>query len=163
MDEFARAEAAVSEALLLLSEVPGRGEAVSLPHLVGQRFAALGELVSENGAFAVEGKGVAKSLAEWSAHHTFRSLLCHGMATVTVDHRGRWHLVLKMLTFRSGEAVRESMVIDEEEAAERLTALHASPTRSRPNSWHSPQRRRRHCSSGHNHSRHRGRHRRHSR
>ena len=41
MDEFARAEAAVSEALLFLSEVPGRGEAVSLPHLVGQRPASL--------------------------------------------------------------------------------------------------------------------------
>ena len=129
MDEFARAEAAVSEALLLLSEVPGRGEPVSLPHLVGQRFAALGELVSENGAFAAEGKGVAKSLAEWNVHHSFRSLLCHGTATVTVDHRGRWHLVLKMLTFRSGEAVREAMVVDEDEAAERLTALHASRQR----------------------------------
>lgn len=129
MDEFARAEAAVSEALLSLSELPGRGEEVSLPHLVGQRYAALSELVGENGAFAAEGKGVAKSLAEWSGHHTFRTLLCHGMATVTLDHRGRWHLVMKMLTFRSGEAVRESMVIDEEEAAERLTVLHAARQR----------------------------------
>lgn len=129
MDEFARAEAAVSEALLLLSGVSGRGDAVTLPHLVGQRFAALSELVSDNGAFAMEGKGVAKSLAEWGVHQTLRTLLCHGMATVTVDHRGRWHLVLKMLTFRSGEAVRESLVLDEEDAADRLTVLHASRQR----------------------------------
>lgn len=129
IDEFARAEAIVSEALLQLSALPGRESGITMPHLVGQRFAVLARLVGEGGPFAVEGKGVAKALAEWGVDEPLRALLCHGVATVTVDHRGRWYMVLRLLAFRAGKAVRDTILLDEEEADVRLKALHVARQR----------------------------------
>ena len=124
INEFARAEAVVSEALLQLAAVPERGSGIALPHLVGQRFALLARLVGEGGPFAVEGKGVAKALAEWGVDEPLRALLCHGVVTVTIDHRGCWHMVVRVMAFRAGKATRDIMVLDEEEAEARLKALH---------------------------------------
>lgn len=129
MEEFARAEMAVSEALIQLAAVPGRGEGITLPHLAGQRFSVLAKQVAEGGPHAAQGKGVAQALSEWRDHEALRALLCHGVATITVDHRGRWHLILRLVAFRAGKPVRDMLVLDEEEAAARLQVLHAARQR----------------------------------
>lgn len=52
LDVFARSEAAVTETLLVLVGVDGRGNALKLPHLVGQRYDALSKAVGAGGVFA---------------------------------------------------------------------------------------------------------------
>jgi len=114
----------VSEALIHMAAVPGRGASILFPHPVGQRFAALGQAVGPTGSFTKEGKGVAEALTEWSGFTALRTMLCHGVSTVTVDHRGRWHIMLRLLDLRPGRSAQECMMLDETEAAERLKALH---------------------------------------
>src|SRR3546814_2822757 len=64
LQHFSAAEAAVTETLLLLKAIPGRGEAVRLRHLIGQRFDDLSKLIEAEGAFAQEGKAAAKALSD---------------------------------------------------------------------------------------------------
>src|SRR3546814_8487873 len=64
LQHFSAAEAAVTETLLLLKAIPGRGEAVRLRHLIGQRFDDLSKLIEAEGAFAQEGKAAAKRSEE---------------------------------------------------------------------------------------------------
>ena len=129
LEEFARAETIISEALEKLATVTGRGSVIKFPHLVGQRYAELAKATSDGGAFAAEGQKVAKALPEWNDHLSIRNMLCHGTATVTVDHHGRWHVILRLLTFRANVAVREIMVIDQNEAEDRLKSVRAARQR----------------------------------
>nr|KMW32822.1 hypothetical protein BV87_00410 [Sphingobium yanoikuyae] len=129
IEEFARAEAAVTEALIQLSNVPTKGKNINLPHLVGQRFAALAEAIGTDGPFAVEGKALSKALEEFIAFETLRATLCHGTQTITVDHKGRWHVTLRLQALRNGKVVRETLVLDENEAIERCKMIHAARQR----------------------------------
>lgn len=49
--------------------------------------------------------------------------LAHGTFTVTVDHRGRWHLVARVIAFRTGREARDLFAIEEGEAAETLAVI----------------------------------------
>lgn len=129
IEEFARAEAVVTEALIQLSNVPARGKSINLPHLVGQRFAALTKAIGPDGPFSADGEGLAKALDEFIAFETLRATLCHGTQTVTVDHRGRWHITLRLLALRSGKAARDALVLEENEAAEQYKTLRAARQR----------------------------------
>ena len=116
LDSFARAEAAVSETLVVLAAVPKRGEGVALPLLVGQRFEALAAAVGADGPFTAEGKTVAKALAKFREQESLRVLLCHGVAKVALDQKGRWLLVLRLLALRSKQPQRTVLVVEQEEA-----------------------------------------------
>lgn len=123
LDVFARTEAAVTETLLLLAAVKKREAVVKLPHLVGQRYDALASVIAPAGAFAEEGKRAAGALAKFRQHDSLRAFIAHGVFVVTLDRRGRWHLVARVLALRGGRESRALFVTEEGEAAEILRAL----------------------------------------
>ncbi len=113
IEEFALAETVVSEGLVFLAGVATEGAKSLLPHLMGQRFAALRSVVDMQGPLGREGVRVASALDEFKELHRLRSFLCHESSTVTVGQDRRWRIVLSLLTFRGAEVQRDSMQIDE--------------------------------------------------
>lgn len=115
IDVFARAEASVSETMLVYA-----GAASSrFPHLVGQRFEALFKVINDEGnSKAVE------ALAAFRLHDPLRSFLCHGVGKVTLDRDGDWQVVIRLLTFRTGVAERKVLVVDQVEAGPIAASLH---------------------------------------
>lgn len=120
---FARSEAAVTETLLVLAAVEGRGALLKLPHLVGQRYDALAGAIGPTGAFAKEGKGAVGALTRFRRHDALRTFVAHGVFTVTLDYRSRWHLTARVLALRAGRESRDVFVTDEGEAADILRAV----------------------------------------
>jgi hypothetical protein len=120
---FAQSEATVSETLLALAAVPGRGDKVRLRRLVGQRFEDLCCAIGDAGPFAEEGEKAASALESFRQHEGLRPLLCHGIAKVTLDRQGHWLVVFKLLTFRGREPERSSMAIEQHDAAALLADL----------------------------------------
>lgn len=129
LDKFARSEAAVSETLLVLANTSGRGAAVKLPHLVGQRFEELATLIGPTGAFALEGKASAAALLTFRPHEGLRASLAHGVGKVVLDQKGSWLLVLRTLTFRSKQPERTVLVIEQNEADEIVKSLQTAGQR----------------------------------
>lgn len=127
--EFALAETIVSEALAFLAEVATQGARSLLPHLIGQRFAALKAVVDRNGPLSREGVRVAKALEEFTDLHRLRSFLCHGASTVTIDRHGHWIIALDLLTFRGAEIHRDAMTLHQDEAGVMLDQLHGARLR----------------------------------
>ena len=117
VEEFGLAEAAVSETLAYLASIPGHGAKMVLPHLIGQRFAALKTEVGEYGSFAEEGWRVFETLDEWNDFHRLRAFLCHGSSTVTLNGRGQWSIIMRLLNFRGGKPEREVMELTARKAA----------------------------------------------
>lgn len=117
LDLFARSEAAVTETLLVLAASQGQGVSIKLPHLVGQRYDALATAIGAGGAFANEGRAAAQALTMFRQHDRLRTGIVHGVFTVTLDNRGRWHLVIRVLALRSGRESRDVFVIEQNEAA----------------------------------------------
>lgn len=72
---FTRSEAAVTETLLALAAVEGRGALLKLPHLVGQRYDALAGAIGPSGAFAKEGKGAVGALTRFRRHDALRTFV----------------------------------------------------------------------------------------
>lgn len=140
LDLFARSEAAVSETLLVLALVEGRGASIKLPHLVGQRYDALATAIDPDGAFAGEGEAAAKAMTQFRKHDTLRTCLSHGVFTVTLDHRGRWHLVARVLAFRAGRETRDLFATEQDEAVRLLTVLETDGGRLRSTLGQLPQR-----------------------
>ncbi len=131
LDQFARSEAAVTETLIVLAAVEERGALIKLPHLVGQRFDALVQATAAGGAFAAEGKAAAAALLQYRQHDTLRTHMAHGIFTVTLDHRGCWHLALRVLALRTGRTSRDLLVTEEGEAAKILSTLERDGSRLR--------------------------------
>jgi hypothetical protein len=118
LEAFTRGETAVTECLAILGQVKGRGDKVKLPHLVGQRLEALSAAISADGPFAAEaGKAAAATLDLYRRQAGLRNLLCHGTSKVTLDSKGRWTVVLRLVMLRSREISRESLAVTQEEAA----------------------------------------------
>lgn len=116
LDAFTRAETAATECLLTLSAVPGRGGGIALPHLTGQRFDALAAAFGGDGPFVVEGPHALASLTRFREHASLRTMLCHGVADVTLDQKGRWTAIFRLACLRSGRVDREVLVVRESEA-----------------------------------------------
>lgn len=129
IDHFTKVETAVSETLLALSAVPNKGAVVTFPHLAGQRLTVLRKLISTDGPFGSDCGALIKALDDFGQYDGLRTMLCHGSAHLTVDKKGQWHLILRLLAFRTGKPHRELMLIDESEAASKLKALSQSRQR----------------------------------
>lgn len=123
LDVFARSEAAVTETLLVLATDAARGSSVKLPHLVGQRYDALLIAIGADGPFADECKASTQAVAAFRKHDELRTQISHGVFTVTLDHRGQWYLVTRVLVLRSGRASQNLFVTEQAEAAAILDLL----------------------------------------
>ena len=120
LEQFARAEAAASEALLRLSQDERAGP-VDLPRLVGCRYGELERvLVATDDPSARRAVAALRDLRE---HDRLRAFLCHGTSAVLVDRRGACHFVLRLLAFRKGEAARDELLLSREAADAMFKAL----------------------------------------
>jgi len=122
---FTVAEAAVTETLLVLADVPDRGAQVRLRHLVGQRFADLAAAIGPGGPFEPEGAAAAAALAAFAPHESLRTTLCHGRAKVWTDAYGDWLVTFEMLALRNRTGVRDTVLYDSARAAAALAGLKA--------------------------------------
>lgn len=120
---FAQTEAAVSETLLVMSDVPEKGSAVRLRRLVGHRFEDLRMAVSSDGPFAVQGIKVAAALTAFDTHQDLRPMLCHGVAKISLDQHGRWVLILKTHVFGGAAPTRSVVALEERDAETKLAEL----------------------------------------
>jgi hypothetical protein len=118
---FASTEAAVSEALLGLSSVPGRGDHVRLRHLIGPRFQDLADALDASGPFSAEGAVAASCLAAFRVYEPLRTVLGHGVFRIAIDRRDRWVVIAKVVTFRTKGAERTLQVFEQDDA-ERMAA-----------------------------------------
>ena len=123
LQHFSAAEAAVTETLLLLKAIPGRGEAVRLRHLIGQRFDDLSKLIEADGAFAKEGKAAAKALLDLRTLEGLRSFLAHGQAKIALERTGKWIVILRHVSIRGQQAERLMLLFEQAEAEERHVDL----------------------------------------
>lgn len=126
MDAFVRAEAATTECLAVLAEVPDRGILVRLPHLVGQRLDALQAMIGAGCPFETEGRAAATALERFREHDDLRSTLCHGLAQVTLDRRGCWTVVLRVAVLRTRRLARSVQVFTEADAELKRSAVAAA-------------------------------------
>jgi hypothetical protein len=131
LDLFARGEAAVTQTLLTMAAVEGRGASIKLPHLVGQRLDALASAIDAGGVFAGDGPAAASALARFRKHDSLRSDLTHSTFTVTLDQRGHWHLAARLLALRSRREARDVMVTTQEEASQILSGIERDFSRLR--------------------------------
>lgn len=123
LEAFTRGETAVTECLAVLGKVQGRGDKVKLPHLVGQRLEALSAALGTDGPFAPEGGKAAATIDLYCRHAALRNLLCHGTSKVTLDSKGRWTVVFRLVVLRGREVSRESLAITQDEAATLCTEI----------------------------------------
>ncbi len=123
MQCFAHAEAAVTETLLVLHGVEGRGRTVRLRHLVGQRLADLAAAIDPNGPFEAEGKSASMALEQFREHEDLRNLLGHGVAKVTLEKRRSWVIIFQHLSIKAQAPGRERRVFEQSEAKSVLEEL----------------------------------------
>jgi len=123
LQSFAQAEAAVTEALLFLSNVDQHGPAVQLRHLVEQRFEDLAQAIGPEGGFAAEGCAAHDALVRFRTHERLRAHLAHDVARIAVERNGTWVVILRHLSIRSGNAERGTVAFEQAEAAEVLSEM----------------------------------------
>lgn len=124
MHHFSTVEMAITETLIALSTVMPGGEKVRLRHLIGQRFEDLAAAVGPDGPFAESGKNALLELSQYrERHEAFRSLLCHAVVKVSIDHSGQWILLVRSLAIRARQAERNTQVFEQPEASAKLAAL----------------------------------------
>lgn len=124
MHHFSTVEMAITETLIALSTVIPGGEKVRLRHLIGQRFEDLAAALGPDGPFAEAGKNAFLELSQYrERHEAFRSLLCHGVVKVSIDHSGQWILLVRSLAIRARQAERNTLVFEQPEASAKLAAL----------------------------------------
>ena len=120
---FARAEAAVTDALLFLSGVGQRGAAVQLRHLTGQRLEDIAQAIGPGGPFAAEGGAAHEALASFRIYESLRAHLAHDVARIALERNGAWVVVFRHLSIRSRTAHRSTMALEQAGAAETLADL----------------------------------------
>lgn len=131
LQQFAYAEAAVTDTLALLSAIKDPGTEIGLPLLVGQRFDALARAVGPEGPFVKQGGKVSAALADFQRYDALRPTLTHGVIKVAVCKNAEWVALLSVQKFRNGEIVRDTYVLEGSSAEERLRALTQAANRLR--------------------------------
>lgn len=106
---------------------------VRLPHLVGQRFEELANLIGPAGAFALEGKASAAALSTFRAHESLRTSLCHGVGKIVLDQQGvgcscSAEKVTCPVLLASAKALREPTAM-ERQYGDRLLSASGKPTK----------------------------------
>lgn len=123
MQCFAHSETAVTETLMTLSAVPQRGPAVRLRHLIGQRFEDIADATGPEGPFGKEGEKARNAIADYREHEHFRSILCHGVITLSLERSGNWIAIFNLTAIRARECTRSPHVVTQAEAAILLDKL----------------------------------------
>ena len=113
----------MTECLLALALVPGRGKKVAVLRLVGQRYDALASALDNGGPFAAEAGNALATMAELRRWDDVRIALCHGVGETKLDAQRRWSLTLDVTDLKSGIASRHYITINEDHAERLWIAL----------------------------------------
>jgi hypothetical protein len=109
MTYFARAEHAVTEALLSLTP---EDAAPSAPLLVGERYAALYQALGTK----PETEQIAVALSAFQVHDELRSFLCHGLSCVLLDRNGHWTATLELIAPARRKLERRTLIVSHADA-----------------------------------------------
>ncbi|WP_373475951.1 hypothetical protein [Sphingorhabdus sp.] len=123
MHHIAVAERAITETLLVLDGAKPDGTKFPLRHLIGHRFEDISAATGPDGPFAEEGKAAHKAIENYRRHEAFRTLLCHGVAQVTVTRGGAWLLIIRSLSIRPRQAEETTAIFEKSVAEEKLVQL----------------------------------------
>ena len=101
---FTRAELAVTEALVRLSELDAT---VPLPHLAGERYATLVKQLRKRG----DAPDTIVAIETFQANDELRSFLCHGVVRVLLDRHGEWQAVFTLLMLLRQKPDRQVLLV----------------------------------------------------
>jgi len=123
MQCFAQAEAAATEALLVLCRDSRHGDAVRLRQLVGQRLEDLATAIGPEGPFRAQGGVAFKALEEFRTLESLRALVGHGVSKVALDRNGKWVAIIRHLAIRKKAEERSVQIFEQVEAEQVLADL----------------------------------------
>ncbi|MEQ1940798.1 hypothetical protein ABMA32_00100 [Mesorhizobium sp. VNQ89] len=130
MHHFSMVETALTETLLVLSALDEGKTVVRLRHLIGQRFEDLALAIGPDGPFEAVGRHALTDLSRFRENHeAFRTLICHGTVKVTIEHNGRWLLLIRTLSIRARQPDRSILAMDQSEAEAKLAELKRDGTK----------------------------------
>ncbi|MGI4732545.1 MAG: hypothetical protein ACRYFW_12480 [Janthinobacterium lividum] len=112
LELFGRAERAISETLIHLNT----GKPIStatFPRMLGQKVAELERLLAASDA--VPAAKALTALRAFREQDPLRSYLCHGTIGIMLDEEGEWHVLLRMLVFKTGVTVRDERLLSRTE------------------------------------------------
>ena len=116
MQCFAHSETAVTETLMTLSALPQSRSAVRLRHLIGQRFEDLSNATGPEGPFGKEGEKAHNAIADYREYEHFRSILCHGVITLSLERSGKWIAIFNLTAIKAKECTRSPHVVKQADA-----------------------------------------------
>lgn len=109
-------EAAITDCLLSMSKVPGRGGEVRLQHLIGQRYEELAKAISSDGPFRVEGGKVSKAFSKFRESDFPRNMLCHATSEIALNEKGEWVAIFRHIRLKAGEQIRAETFVTRKSA-----------------------------------------------
>ena len=115
---FARGELAVLRTLEVGRE---SGLISKIPHLAGQRIAALQVMTGQLQLTEKQVLGLDNSIGEWQRLEQRRLFLAHGVMRLAFEPRGKWVLLLDVRVHRAQRASDDRWTVTQEEAG----AFHA--------------------------------------
>jgi len=123
VENFARSEQAVTETLALLNTTKLEVKGVKYPHLVGQRYDRLTNLMSAMTAPSGHTKVALAALAKFRTHDGLRTMLCHGVTKVAIDAAGEWVALMTLTSFKSAAMSTDKLTVLEIEGRAMLDQL----------------------------------------
>ncbi len=101
---FTRAEHLVTEALITLAETD---PSVTLPHLVGERYASLLKALNRRGDAAI----AVAAVEAFQRHDELRSFLCQGGARILLDRSQGWNAIFTLTTLLRQRVERRFLLV----------------------------------------------------
>lgn len=111
VENFARSEQAVTETVALLNATALDVKGVKFPHLVGQRYDRLANLMSAIAAPSGHTKVALTALARFRIHDGLRTMLCHGVTKVAIDAAGDWVALMTLTSFKSAAMTTDKLTL----------------------------------------------------
>lgn len=123
VENFSRAEHAVTEALLVFNSIKPEIKGSKFPHLVGKRFNRLAVCLAAITTPSSHVVTASSALCDFRTHEPLRAMLCHGVTNIALDRSGAWVAILRLVTFKAGSSAVSCQTLEEAEAKECLERL----------------------------------------
>ncbi|NML06780.1 hypothetical protein [Sphingomonas sp. G-3-2-10] len=123
IENFARCEQAVTEALAALNGNGIEVKGAKLPHLVGQRYERLAAILSSVEMQSGHRKNALSSINQFRTHDAMRAMLCHGVTKIAVDRAGEWVALMTLISFKSGSTTTTKLTLQEGESGPLLEQI----------------------------------------
>lgn len=123
VENFTRAEQAVTESLICLDTGTATVKGAKFPHLLGQRYDRLEALLSAPTPQTGHGKAAHAAIATFRTHDALRTMLCHGVTKLAVDRGGEWVALMSLVNFKGGQSTNDRLTLLETDAMALLSRV----------------------------------------